>query len=98
VHVDALSNLLSDAGAGSIPPVRLVSVMLGNNETGVVQPIAELAAVCNEAGVPMHTDAVQAAGKRPVNFRQLGVAALSVAAHKFHGPRGVGALLLRHDV
>ena len=97
VVADALSKLLREAATGRIPPVRLVSVMLGNNETGVVQPVAELAAISREAGVPMHTDAVQAVGKQPVNVRQLDVSALSVAAHKFHGPRGIGALLLRHD-
>jgi cysteine desulfurase len=73
----------------------LVSVMLANNETGVIQPIRELAAVCHAAGVPSHTDAVQAVGKIPVNFHQLGVTAMTIAAHKFHGPRGIGALIVR---
>ncbi len=77
---------------------RLVSVMLGNHETGVLQPVAELARMCDEAGVPMHTDAVQVAGKLPIHFRELGVAALSVAAHKFRGPLGIGALLVREGV
>jgi cysteine desulfurase len=77
---------------------RVVSVMLGNHDTGVIQPVAELAAICNRLGVPLHTDAVQAVGKMPVNFRELGVAAMSVAAHKFGGPVGIGALILRHDV
>jgi cysteine desulfurase len=80
------------------PQTRLVSVQLANHETGVLQPVAELAALCNEARVPMHTDAVQVVGKRPVSFRLLGVAALSIAAHKFQGPPGIGALLLREDV
>jgi cysteine desulfurase len=78
--------------------VRLVSVMLANHETGVLQPIAGIAAVCAESGVPVHTDAVQAVGKMTVNFRELGAAALSFSAHKFHGPVGIGGLLLRHDV
>ncbi|MCX7427350.1 MAG: aminotransferase class V-fold PLP-dependent enzyme, partial [Planctomycetia bacterium] len=73
----------------------LVSVMLANHETGVVQPVGELAGVCNRAGVQMHTDAVQMVGKLPVDFRRLGIAALSLAAHKFHGPLGTGALILR---
>jgi cysteine desulfurase len=73
----------------------LVSVMLANNETGVIQPIRELAAACYAAGVPLHTDAVQAVGKIPVNFRELGVTAMTIAAHKFHGPRGIGALVVR---
>jgi cysteine desulfurase len=78
--------------------VRLVSVMLGNNETGVLQPVAEIAARCTAAGVPVHTDAVQVVGKLPVDFRALGVAAMTFSAHKFHGPVGIGALVLRHGV
>jgi cysteine desulfurase len=75
-------------------PTRLVSLMWGNNETGVLQPIAEAAQMCRAAGVPLHTDAVQVVGKLPVDFDQMRVSALSLAAHKFHGPRGVGALLV----
>lgn len=79
------------------PQTRLVSVMLGNNETGAVQPIAQLAQVCNSSSTPLHTDAVQAVGKIDVQFRQLGASALSFTAHKFHGPLGIGGLLLRSD-
>jgi cysteine desulfurase len=75
---------------------RLVSVMLANNETGVIQPVEKIAELCQRHGVPLHTDAVQAVGKIPVHFRQLGVNALSLSAHKFHGPRGIGALLVHH--
>ena len=78
------------------PETRLVSVMLGNHETGVLQPVAEIAAICRERGVPLHTDAVQVVGKLAVHFRDMGVTAMSLAAHKFHGPVGVGALVLRH--
>jgi cysteine desulfurase len=78
------------------PDTRLVSVMLASHETGVVQPVAEIAAICRERGVPVHTDATQVVGKLPVNFRDLGVDALTFTAHKFHGPIGVGALLVRH--
>lgn len=76
-------------------PVRLVSVMLANNETGVLQPVAELVARCEKAGIRVHTDAVQVAGKLPLDFGSLGVTAMTVAAHKFHGPPGVGALVVR---
>lgn len=91
VFVDRLRDLLDDR-------TRLVSVMLGNHETGVLQPIAEIAGVAREFGVPVHCDVVQAVGKIPVDFRSLGVDALSISAHKFHGPVGIGGLLLRHEV
>jgi cysteine desulfurase len=80
------------------PQTRLVAVMLANNETGVVQPIAELAAICNNRDIPLHTDAAQAAGKLPLNFHDLGVAMMTIAAHKFGGPVGIGALLIRSDI
>ncbi len=76
----------------------LVSLMLANNETGVVQPIHRAVEICRAAGVPLHTDAVQAVGKIPVSFSELGVDALSFTAHKFHGPRGIGGLLLRQHL
>jgi len=91
VEAAGLDRLLNDH-------TRFVSVMLANNETGVIQPVAEIARRCRALGVPMHTDAAQIAGKLPVDFRGLGVSALTVAAHKFHGPLGIGALVLRHDV
>ena len=77
---------------------RLVSVQLGNHETGAIQPVGRIAELCNEAEVPMHTDAAQVLGKLPVDFRELGVAAMSIGAHKFRGPLGIGALVLRYDV
>jgi cysteine desulfurase len=77
---------------------RLVSVMLANNETGALQPVAEIAALCRARNIPLHTDAVQVAGKLPLDSRQLDVSAMTVAAHKFHGPLGIGALLVRHEV
>lgn len=83
---------------GDVDDVALVSVMWANNEVGTVQPVAELAAVAAEFGVPMHSDAIQAVGQLPVDFAASGLSAMSVAAHKFGGPPAVGALLLRRDV
>ena len=96
VKTSDLKNLLDSPPEH--PPAVLVSVMLANHETGAIQPIEEIAAICRPQSVPLHTDAVAAAGKMPIDFRSLGAAALSIAAHKFQGPLGIGALILRHDV
>jgi cysteine desulfurase len=76
----------------------IVSIMHANNETGVIQPLEEIAAVCAERGVFFHTDAVQTFGKIPVTTSLPGLSSISIAAHKFYGPKGAGALYLRAGI
>lgn len=76
------------------PDTALVSLMWANNETGVIWPITEYAAICAAAGVPIHTDAVQAVGKIPVHFEESGASFLSLSGHKFGAPKGIGALII----
>lgn len=76
-------------------PTALVSVMWANHETGALQPIADIVSLAHAQGARVHTDAVQAVGKVPVNFRTVGVDALTFTSHKFYGPRGIGGVLLR---
>ncbi|MBI3223562.1 MAG: cysteine desulfurase [Mycolicibacterium cosmeticum] len=77
--------------------IALITAMWANNEVGTILPITELASIAAEFDIPMHSDAIQAVGHIPVDFAASGLSALSVAAHKFGGPTGVGALLLRRD-
>src|SRR5947207_11437425 len=74
---------------------RLISIMMANNETGVLQPVEEIGRIAREADIFFHTDAVQAAGKVPVDVQKIGCDALSISGHKIHGPQGTGALFLK---
>lgn len=79
-------------------PISFVSAMLGNNETGVLQDLKRLCGLCASHGVPVHSDIVQAVGKIPIDMVDLGLSAVTLTAHKIHGPVGIGALVLQHDV
>lgn len=91
VRLDSLEKYLQQ-------PTLLVSIMLANNETGVLQPVQQAVELAHQHGALFHTDAVQAVGKIPVSFQELAVDALSFTAHKFNGPRGIGGLILRHGI
>ena len=88
VDRDALPAMLARAGGRA-----LVSVMLANNETGAIQPVAEVAAIAHEAGALVHCDAIQAAGRIPLDIKALGVDVLTLSAHKIGGPQGAGAIV-----
>lgn len=92
VDLGALESKLADNGEAA-----LVSVMLANNETGVIQPLADVSAIAHEHGALVHCDAVQAAGKIPVDMKALGIDMVTLSAHKIGGPQGVGALVLADE-
>ena len=76
----------------------LISIMFGNNEVGTIQPISEIAKICNSHNVLFHTDAVQAIGKIPINVKELGIDLLSISSHKLYGPKGIGALYIKKGI
>ncbi|MDP4153411.1 MAG: cysteine desulfurase NifS [Bacillota bacterium] len=87
-----------DVRAAIRDDTTLVTVMFANNEIGTVQPIAEIGKIAHEKGVLFHTDAVQAVGHIPINVEEMNIDMLSLSAHKFHGPKGVGALYIKHGL
>lgn len=89
---------IEDVKAAIRDDTALVTVMFANNEIGTIQPIAEIGALCRENGVLFHTDAVQAVGHIPVDFKEMNIDMLSLSAHKFHGPKGIGALIIRRGL
>jgi cysteine desulfurase len=97
IELDVWRKWIADHHAQIGPPIAMVSIMSANNETGVIQPIEEIIRDCKSSKILFHSDAVQVAGKMPLHFEKLGLDAMTITAHKIHGPVGIGALVVKHD-